>query len=230
MNLHKRPKLADVLAGSYVLGTLRGRARRRFAQMLQSSPWLAARVAEWEDTLMPLSLRSQPLPPPRSLWQAIAAELPTRVSPNKAQAWWQKLGVWRGLTAGFALALVLLLLWPAPPSMPYVAVLNNRSGQAVWMLHANTHHMDLVTLRSMPLPTDKSLQLWAIVPGEKPISMGLLPVRPGHTPVLPVPDHLNMQSVRLIAVTMEPAGGSPTGQPTGAILYKAEILPAQLRS
>lgn len=232
MNLHKSPKLADMLAGTYVLGTLRGRARRRFTQMLHSRPWLAARVAEWEDALMPLSLRDQPIAPPRSVWQGVQAELPKKssVAAQNPLVWWQKLGIWRSLSAGLSIALVVLLLWPTPPQMPYMAVLNNRSGQAVWMLRANTHHMALVTMHAMPLPPDKSLQLWAIVPGKKPISMGLLPTSPGRTPVLSTPDHLDMRTVSLIAVTMEPAGGSPTGQPTSAILYKASVLSTQLTS
>ncbi len=233
MNLNKWPKLADLLAGSYVLGTLRGRARLRFAHMLRSRPWLAARVAEWEDTLMPYSLQEPPIAPPHSVWQGVVAELPARADNADIAShvsWWQKLGLWRAMSAGLALALVLLLLWPAPPRMPYMAVLNNTSGQAVWMLRANDHHMALVTMRSMSLPADKSLQLWAIVPGKKPISMGLLPTHPGRTPILITPDHLDMRSVALIAVTMEPEGGSPTGQPTTAILYKADILSTHLSS
>ncbi|MBU2835380.1 hypothetical protein HF673_06145, partial [Acidithiobacillus thiooxidans] len=50
------------------------------------------------------------------------------------------------------------------------------------------------------------------------------------TPILITPDHLDMRSVALIAVTMEPEGGSPTGQPTTAILYKADILSTHLSS
>ncbi|MBN2679914.1 anti-sigma factor [Acidithiobacillus montserratensis] len=228
MHLNKWPKLADSLAGAYVLGTLRGRARLRFTRMLRAYPWLAARVAEWEDILMPYSLPQTPLAPPRSVWHGVAAQLPKR--PTPVPAWWQKAGLWRALSAGLALAVVLLLVWPAPPAMPYMAVLNNTAGQPVWMLRANRHHMALVTMRSMPVPADKSLQLWAIVPGKKPISMGLLPTRPGRTPILLTPDHLNMRTVALIAVTMEPAGGSPTGQPTSAVLYKADILSTQLSS
>ena len=48
---YSRPHLADSLAAEYVLGTLRGPARRRFEALLPAHPALAAAVAGYADAL-----------------------------------------------------------------------------------------------------------------------------------------------------------------------------------
>jgi anti-sigma-K factor RskA len=66
----------------------------------------------------------------------------------------------------------------------------------------------------------KDLQLWALAPGAtKPVSLGVLP-RSGSFVTsdagLPHP-HL------LLLVSLEPKGGSPTGLPTGPVLFGGEL-------
>ncbi|MEL5849379.1 MAG: anti-sigma factor [Candidatus Igneacidithiobacillus chanchocoensis] len=228
MNLRKDPQLAEQLAAAYVLGSLRGRARLRFARLLQQDVVLAQMVARWEDKLLPALLPARSQPAPARVWHSIRAELP--VSPKAVtvmpapRPWWRRMLVWQGLSAAFAVAFVVLWLWPSSPQMPMMAVVNNSQGEATWVFRASAHHMRLVTLRQTPIPAGKSLQLWAIVPGQEPVSMGLLPTQTGKTPVLAVPDHLNLRKAQLLAVTLEPAGGSPTGQPTGPILLKATLI------
>ncbi len=229
MDLRKFPNIQVALSAAYVLGTLRGRARLRFAQMLREDAVLYQQVARFEDSLLGGLLTEEQRPAPAWLWPAIAAELPRAtttspiLAPGKAP-WWRRPGLWQGLSAVLAAVIAVVLLWPTPAPMPYLAVLNDTTGQATWVLQASHHHMRLVTLHTIQIPAHKSLQLWAIVPGRKPISMGLLPDTAGKTPILPVPDHLNLASASLLAVTLEPAGGSPTGQPTGPILLKAHLV------
>ncbi|MGC9238782.1 MAG: anti-sigma factor [Acidithiobacillus sp.] len=228
MELRKFPRLAELLAASYVLGTLQGRARLRFAHMLRQRPWLARIVARWEDALMPKALTGPARPAPASVWHAVQAQLPGHTGPARmttapAQSWWRA-SWWPALSAALTVALLVVWFWPTPPQMPYTAVLTNAQGKPTWVIRANAHDMRLRTLENVALPQGHSYQLWALVPHRKPISMGLLPTQPSESPILPAPDHIDMQSVELVAVTMEPAGGSPTGQPTGPILFKAYLV------
>jgi anti-sigma-K factor RskA len=66
---------------------------------------------------------------------------------------------------------------------------------------------------SITVPSDKDLELWALPQGEtRPRSLGVLPAsgRQLTAPLAP-----NTQ----LLVSLEPKGGSPTGQPTGPVLY-----------
>jgi anti-sigma-K factor RskA len=61
------------------------------------------------------------------------------------------------------------------------------------------------------------LELWAILPGQAPISLGVLP--DSETARILVPAALRSQAAQFtLAITDEPLGGSPTGGPTGDVL------------
>jgi len=224
MDLRKSPRLTELLAASYVVGTLQGRARRRFMQMLRTRPWLSRLVRDWEDRLLPAVLGDRPRAAPHWVWQSIAAQLPL-ASPAASRhlRWWQT-PLWPALSGALAVALLLVWLWPTPSRMFLTGVLTNPAGKPTWVIRANRHHMRLSTLEPVSVPAGHAYQLWAIVPGRQPISMGLLPTQPGQSPVLSAPQRIDMKSVQMVAVTMEPAGGSPTGQPTGPILFKAYLV------
>lgn len=68
------PELIDELAAHYVLGTLRGRARRRFERLLAASPQALRQVGVWEARLAPVALGLDPIAPPPSLRAALVAE------------------------------------------------------------------------------------------------------------------------------------------------------------
>ena len=72
MNWHQNPSAVDQLAASYVLGTLQGRARRRFEAVMRTSPALAAAVAAWTERLMPMLTTLAPVEPSAALWESIA--------------------------------------------------------------------------------------------------------------------------------------------------------------
>ena len=59
-----RPQLADRLASEYVLGTLRGPARRRFEALLSAHPGLRDAVSLWQQRLAPLSTSVAEVAPP----------------------------------------------------------------------------------------------------------------------------------------------------------------------
>ncbi len=228
---YRNPQLRDLLAGEYVLGTLRGAARRRFERLLQTDLELQDRVTDWENRLLPLSDSTPPVTPGEHVWPRIAAAV---AGPARAPVpgFWQRLAVWRGMAIGAALTsaiLAVLLLVPAlrPPPGPgldAVAVINDAQAQPLWLLRVDTAQrvLEVEVLRRAALPAGKVHELWLLPGGaQAPVSLGLLPE--SDAGVLPIDDPQRLLAAAGLAVSLEPAGGSPTGAPTGPVLYQASL-------
>jgi len=69
-----RPELIEMLAAQYALGTLRGRARRRFERLLATDGAARQRVGAWERRLAPVAYGLDPVPPPPSVRAALVGE------------------------------------------------------------------------------------------------------------------------------------------------------------
>lgn len=223
------PKLREILAGEYVLGTLHGPARRRFERLLEQDTALRRIVADWETRLTPLAEGVAPIDPPARVWEAVQKRI---APPRRRVVLWDCLNFWRTVgLAGGALTLALLIyIGLRPPSVPppsYVAVLNDSHAHPAWMVSATAgqRHIVVKALTPQRVTAGTSLQLWLLPgAGRPPRSLGLLP-RAG-TEVIAVPASLRHDlapSVNL-AISLEPAGGSPTGLPTGPVLYQGTWL------
>lgn len=222
-----RPHLADRLAAEYVLGTLRGPARRRFESLLPAHPQLRAAVAAWQARLTPLAARIEPVAPPPAVWQRIERRL---FGPSPAPLrWWHKLGVWRGAAAFATVAavgLAVLLAQPQPAAPPIVIVLGAnpeaRGVQPVSFVASVSPDGRALVLKPIgPVPVDaaKALELWAVPASGAPRSLGLVSAQAATT----VLRTRLLEGTAAFAVSLEPAGGSPTGAPTGPILSVGEL-------
>jgi len=68
---------------------------------------------------------------------------------------------------------------------------------------------------------DRALELWAVpTDGTSPRSLGVLPTGAGATVALRAKV---LAGVDTLAVSVEPPGGSPTGKPTGPIVYAGKF-------
>jgi anti-sigma-K factor RskA len=209
----------SALAAEYALGTLRGPARLNFEQRIQREATLAALVARWQVLLAPLDLALTPITPPEHVWKKIRLSLPVQAAPRRKR--WDYLG-W-ALAAGLASLLLVPRFITQPPDFAPAVVLNagqQGSGQWIVSMGSDKRHLRLTPLNPQMLAAANSLQLWAIPPGEKPRSLGLVAAQR--------PTELALNSMTLtqgmtIAISLEPAGGSPTGLPTGPVLYSGEL-------
>ena len=75
MNLTRYPQLVDLLAAEYVLGTLRGGARRRFQQYADEDSAIRRAVDEWQRRISPMAELAAPRMPPPAVWEAIERRL-----------------------------------------------------------------------------------------------------------------------------------------------------------
>lgn len=226
---YARPERADALAAQYVAGTLRGPARRRFEALLAAHPVLRDAVGQWQARLMPLSAALAPEPPPPRVWQAIER----RLWPVATTPWWQRLALWRGAAALAGVAAIALgarVLDPGPMPPPVVVVLQategEGAGQSRFVASLSADGRALVTrpLQPVALSTGRVLELWSVPPEGAPRSLGLIS-SDGLT-VLPrdrLPATLLRGGTAALAVSLEPPGGSPTGVPTGPVLYAGKL-------
>lgn len=213
---------ANALAAQYVLGTFRGRARRRFEAIVRSDRDLAAVVRRWEGSLTVLAESIEPIEPPKRAWAAIEARLEPRVSAS--------LSFWRSfaLMAG-ALACVLLaaFLWfPQRTSVEpvFVAVLASSDGAPRAVVSMQSP--DLVRVRIVKpwkiTLERRDLELWALPKDGAPRSLGTVTTA-GETRL-----HIRSSDPRILdatafAISLEPSGGSLTGAPTGPVLCSGAI-------
>jgi anti-sigma-K factor RskA len=234
---YSRPERADRLASEYVLGTLRGPARRRFQALLTAHPALRQAVARWDQRLVVLAASEPGEEPPPHVWRRIEQQL-FLASPEPAAlrpGLWQGLALWRTLTALAMSAVLALLVLPQPqpaPQPPVVIVLqaNPETAQAAMValgvqatfvasVSADGRALVLRPLGDLSLQPQRALELWAVPPQGAPRSLGLVQAS-GTTTVLRA---RLLQDVAAFAVSVEPAGGSPTGAPTGPIVSVGSI-------
>jgi len=225
---YSRPELADRLAAEYVLGTLQGPARRRFETLQSAHPALRQAVAQWQARLTPLSASVPPMAPPARVWQGVEARL-FGAAPAARPPLWQRLALWRGISGvatAAALALFVVASQTPPPQAPIVVVLaaNPEAAQAlnasfVASVSADGRALVLRPLHDVALSPQRALELWAVPAQGAPRSLGLVRAS-GATTLLRAQ---LLRDTAAFAVSVEPAGGSPTGAPTGPIVSVGKL-------
>jgi anti-sigma-K factor RskA len=228
------PERADAIAAEYVLGTLRGRARSRFERMARAERRLADAVSAWEERLLPLAESLPPVAPPARVWTAILGRIHgTAVNPERVASRLAAVGWWRGLaltSLAVAVALAVALLKPAPesPQGALVVVLAGQDAKPALIASTDraSRYLTVAAIAPIALASDRALELW-MLPGQgNPRSLGLVSaVAPGGIArvALPATAEQALRDIPALAVSLEPAGGSPTGLPTGPVLYSGPV-------
>ncbi|MDR3417735.1 MAG: anti-sigma factor [Nevskia sp.] len=230
-------KLRRMLAAEYVLGTLRGPARRRFERLARADAGVRAEQYFWEAYLGRLGSAVRPVEPAPTVWISLQRRIgagntvPLR-KPAPAQAP-KPVPLWRigiGLAAAATVAAVVILTQyraPAPVTPPvaqvkpaaplYVAQLKVPDSTMQWNVSLSPASGQLTVTASGAYPQlgQHSMELWWISP-QGPVAIGLLPVQGQNK--LELPKDLTAQGGITLAVSLEPPGGSPTGKPTGPVL------------
>jgi anti-sigma-K factor RskA len=216
----------ELLAAELALGVLAGAERDAAAQRAAREPAFARMVAAWEERLAPWAAEIAEASPSPAVWDRIAAALPAQAAPRASL--WQSLAFWRGLTlatGALAAACVVALIYignipqPAPLIAAidggghhhFVATLDTRSGAVA------------VVPAAFAADATRVPELWLIPADGKPRPLGLL--RADRTVTITIPRELVPHATRdaVLAVSLEPQGGSPTGQPTGPVIASGKL-------
>jgi len=249
MNYRNKPELIDRLAAEYVLGTLTGGARRRFAAWLANDAALRRSVGEWEARLTPMAAAVREIAPPKALWPKIAHDIAPTPAAGALPSWWESLAFWRGfgLSAAAVAAGLLVFIGMRPPQIvervqvverqvekpmrvsdganpwqpSYVATLADGSGKTMLMVYIGRKSDELwIKYEGDAMPADASLQLWGMDQTGQPKSLGLIKAKGKTVMKLPVIADKAIAGYKALAVSMEPMGGSTTGVPTGPVVLK----------
>ncbi len=239
LQIKNNPALQEKLASEYVLGTLRGGARRRFETWLKQDAALRQVVGKWEGHLLPMAEFAPATVAPDTVWPALEKRLNLKTARDPWAYWrnWGKLredlAFWRGLgmfSTSVAVVLISILLskqadQQAVPQNNYVATLSDDKAQAIAVTTGDTKRGQLQVrmVTAQHIAADKSLELWAVGKDGKVKSLGL--VADKGIISLPMPANMTADSVPLLAVTLEPKGGSGNPEkPSGPIIFKGNWL------
>jgi anti-sigma-K factor RskA len=228
----------DLLAAEYVLGTLPGAERAAVALRLTNDKPLAEAIAAWEKRLAPLAEAIAPQEAPPHVWDWIAARIDGLAGAPSGTIidFDRRLRRWRAaaITAS-ALAASLLLFagyrehTRPEPQKTLVAVLQKDAQSPAFLVSVDLEQKRL-TIRTVAAPPHpgKSYELWLVHDDLKtPRSLGVI----GEGPFTTVQPKLAAYAPKTIeqatlAVSLEPEGGSPTGVPTGPVLFSGKLIQA----
>jgi anti-sigma-K factor RskA len=231
----------DLVAAEYVLGTLPADERAAAALRARRERPLAEAIDAWSRRLGPLVEAIPPREAPAHIWPQIEARIDARSheqSGTEAQIIRieRRLGRWRtGAIAASAMAASLMLfvgyreLVQPPQDRTLVAVLQKDAQSPAFLVSVDLDKR-LLTIRPVAAEPQrgKSYELWLVNDELKaPRSLGIV----GDKPFTVVHPQLAGYSPKVIeqatlAVSLEPEGGSPTGAPTGPVLWAGKLIQA----
>lgn len=231
----------DLRYAEYVLGVLDADARTAVEREIASDPHAAAEVARWQQHLLPLAEDIAPVAAPENVWtriQNVIGEPARREQPDPTRtSVWNSLALWRWLTLGAGAiavaAIVALVVLPrvsvTPPTAQAVAymasTITQTDGQVGWTATMDLQHARMIVVPAKPqaIAAGRATELWLIPAGQKPIAVGLIATGGPTTIAINAALFARLGPTAALAVSVEPPGGSPTGQPTGPVIAKGVI-------
>ncbi|RYF79480.1 MAG: RNA polymerase subunit sigma-70 [Comamonadaceae bacterium] len=249
MNIASHPRLLALLSAAHALGTLRAGARRRFETLAREQAVVRASALLWQERLTAFVELAPAVEPAPAVWTRIrnlvdaeqaserAAAAAARRPPPARASWWSSLVLWRGAAAfGLCASVVLGIvsqqgggLGRGAAPMQYVAVLADERASASMLVTVDARSGQLTMQRvgDYREAADRSLQLWALPPGQAPQSLGVLQSQ-GAGMTLAV-DAATLRRSPALAISLEPKGGVPgAGGPTGPVLFKGALIQRSL--
>ena len=224
-----------ILAAEYVLGVLPTNERQQASRRIEAEPPFARLVEGWEADLSPLAAAYAEVEPPASVKPAIDGRLFSGTAasaspPAVGQGFWSSLAFWRGLAVAALAALALYIALPfiSPPAVePQLRLVASLAPQ-----DSDVHYFVVYDARTRDVGLShvtgaraegRDFELWVIEGQQAPVSLGIIPA--GANVHLAVSDAISdrIESGSVFAISLEPAGGSPTGQPTGPVVAAGDL-------
>ena len=216
------------LAAEYVLGVLDAPRRRELESRIARDRAFAREVAEWQNRLAPLVAEIAPVDPPLYVWPRVR----NAVFGVERRSRFDDVSFWRWLTAGAGAVAAAALVFafvatrtPAPTIVaPLVAAINLDDGKPAFVATIDLARGTMIVMPiAAVIPAEKVPELWLIPPGDTPHSLGVVDVAHPVSVTIPAALRNAITLQAAVAISIEPRGGSPTGQPTGPVIAKGGI-------
>ena len=165
-----------------------------------------------------------PVQPPAHVWPAIQRRLNLT---NRQRALRRIRSFALAASVVLVVGVAALLYWRSVPTVraTVVATISAKSGEHVWELEV-FGNLDRLVAHAAQLharPAGHDYELWALPKGRAPVSLGVLPTAGATSRTLTAIQKQALANSSQVAVSIEPVGGSPTGQPTGDVIYVAPL-------
>lgn len=225
---YQNRELLEQLAAEYALGTLRGAARQRFERLLPQNPDALAAVRRWEDRLLGLAADVAPVEPRAVVWRSVQLRLKHgKPEPVKTFGWWHRSRF--ALAAMIAMVAVGIALRLSIDTVPprVIATIGTQQQAQWWSIAVNDNREQLFVTAFDVITADAAhaYELWALPDsGAAPVSLGLMPQSGARQLFLNPNQRTALQQASKLAISLEPPGGSPTGAPTGRVLFVTEVI------
>ncbi|RST86528.1 anti-sigma factor [Aquibium carbonis] len=225
----------DILAAEYVVGALSAEERRAVAARIDGDAEFARLVERWEANLAPMQDGFEPVEPPASVKRRLDERLfdvtaASAGAPAARGGLWHSLAFWRGLAVAAVLAVVVLAAQPylfeqsEPQTNRLVASLAPRESDVHYFVVYDARTADIgLSHVTGERETGRDFELWVVEGDRPPVSLGVIPA--GSTVHLAVDQALRVKIEQgaVFAISLEPQGGSPTGQPTGPVVAAGDL-------
>lgn len=227
----------DVFAAQYVLGLLSSETQAAADRRLISDAAFAGQVAAWRERLAAFDHTAVEVQPTDALWVRIERDidLPRQMMassrPRLLHRFWTSLDALR-VTAVAVSAAALAFAVVAAVSVQqareiaarkpiYVAILiDDATRQAGAVINAFADgRAEMIPLTDIAVPEGRALEIWTLwdrAVGPRSIAL----IDRARTTPLDLQKLPATSADQLFEITLEPVGGSPTGRPTGPILFK----------
>ncbi len=229
-----QPADDDSLAAEYVLGVLDAAERESCARRIEQDSAFAALVVQWQERLASMNETYEEVTPPAAIKSAIdgrlfgseAANSPLGEVLEQAQrGLWQRFGGWISAAVAVLVLAIGVGLWsgvllPTDKGPVLVAELAPTEGRASFDARFEQQSGQLrITFKNGVPGAEKDFELWVIEEGQSPVSLGVLPQNVASSDLdLSEPLAAKLTRGAVLAVSLEPKNGSPTGLPTGPVV------------
>lgn len=204
----------DALCGEYLVGTLRGAARRRFERALREEPAASQRLRYWETNFSPRYAGMIEIQPSPKVWKRLEKTL------GFGRPSWFRRAAWPIAVTAALILIVGVQLARQQPETVQIAQLSGKAATVSAHLSRDGRTLVLHADRPVIAGPAQSYELWLLTPQGDVLSLavlGSLDARFG------LPERYRGNLRGRLAVSVEPAGGSPSGKPTGPVILVGPI-------
>jgi anti-sigma-K factor RskA len=231
---YQNPELFEQLAIEYAVGSMQGRAKKRFEALMETHFYLRAVVDAYENKFATLVELLPDSKPSNQVWDNIEFHIKASAPQEEKTSWWQtsffKQGFGLAVMAVVVSAVLLLNPMTVTPTS-YAAVLESDSNIAMAMTKIQKSDMTLSVdiMQKMNVPDNMELTLWCHPKhGGMPMKMGTVS-KSGKTKIkISKKEWQSMKDVGVLAISIEHKGDNTTVKPTGKILLQGQLTTASL--